>query len=71
MKNVLQIYPGKPLFAKFDGREQVYGSVVVSNKMVRVFAPEQMSLPLEQLTMGSGSFAPWTSRFPLIASLRG
>src|SRR5258706_6804867 len=49
-KDVLQIYTGEPMFAKFDGREKLYGSIVVSNQMVRINGPEQVSLPRTQLT---------------------
>jgi hypothetical protein len=49
-KDVRQIYTANPMFAKFHGREQVYGSVVVSNDMVDVFGPEQLELPRDLLT---------------------
>ena len=50
LDDVRQVYPGKPLFTKFDRRDQIYGTVVVSNDVVQVFGPEQVSLPREQLT---------------------
>ena len=50
LEDVRQVYPAKPLFTKFDGREQIYGTVVISNDLVRVFGPEQAILPREQLT---------------------
>jgi len=50
LKDVRQVYPAKPLFTKFDGRDQIYGSVVVSNDVVTVYGPERVSLPREQLT---------------------
>ena len=50
LKDVRQVYPANPLFTKFDGRDQIYGTVVVSNEVVRVFGPEQVSLPRDQLT---------------------
>jgi len=49
-KDVLQIYTGEPMFAKFDGRDRLYGSIVVSNQMVRIDGPEQVTLPRTQLT---------------------
>lgn len=50
LDDVRQVYPAKPLFTKFDRRAQIYGTVVVSNDVVQVFGPEQVSLPREQLT---------------------
>lgn len=50
LKDVRQVYPVNPFFTKFDGREQIYGVVVISNDVVRVSGPEQVSLPREQLT---------------------
>lgn len=49
-KDIRQIYTGQPMYAKFDGQEQVYGSIVISNQMVRVNGPEQVTLPRYQLT---------------------
>jgi hypothetical protein len=50
LKDVRQVYPAKPLFTKFDGRDQIYGTVIVSNDVVRVLGPEQVTLSREQLT---------------------
>ncbi len=50
LKDVRQAYPSKPFFTKFDGRNQIYGSVIVSNDVVKVLGPEELSLPREQLT---------------------
>jgi len=50
LKDVRQIYAAKPLFTKFQGRDQIYGTVVVSNDVVHVLGPEQVSLPRDQLT---------------------
>ena len=50
LKDVRQVYPANPLFTKFNGRDQIFGKVVVSNEVVEVFGPEQVSLPREQLT---------------------
>jgi putative salt-induced outer membrane protein YdiY len=49
-KDVRQIYSGEPMFTKFDGREQLFGTVIVSNEMVQVFGPEQVNLPRYLLT---------------------
>ena len=49
LKDVRQLYPAEPLFARFYGREQLYGSVVISNDVVQVSGPEQVSLPRDQL----------------------
>jgi putative salt-induced outer membrane protein YdiY len=50
LKDVRQIYSGKPMFTKFHGRDQVFGTVVVSNTTVEVFGPEQVTLPRAELT---------------------
>jgi putative salt-induced outer membrane protein YdiY len=50
LKDVRQVYPANPLFIKFHGRDQIYGKVVVSNDVVEVVGPEQVSLPRDQLT---------------------
>jgi hypothetical protein len=50
LKNVRQVIPAEPLFTKFDGRNQIYGTVVISNDTVQVFGPEPVSMPLDQLT---------------------
>jgi len=50
LKNVRQIYSAKPLFMKFEGRDPIYGTVVISNDVVQVLGPEQVSLPRDQLT---------------------
>jgi len=50
LKDVLQVYPTNPLFTKFDGRDEIYGTVVVSNEVIQVFGPEQVLLPRDQLT---------------------
>ncbi len=49
LKDVRQVYPANPMFTKFNDREQVFGKVVVSNDVVKVFGPEQVSLPRHEL----------------------
>lgn len=50
LKNVRQIYPAEPMYAKFNDREPVFGTIVVSNNQVSVTGPEQVSLPVDELT---------------------
>jgi putative salt-induced outer membrane protein YdiY len=50
LKDVRDLYPGKPMFTKFDGRDQVFGTVTISNGLVEVIGPEQVTLPRDQLT---------------------
>ena len=50
LKDVRQIYSGKPMFAKFGGRDQVYGTIILSNNLVDVFGPELVELPRGELT---------------------
>jgi len=50
LKDVRQLYSGKPMFTKFEGRDQTVGTVVISNDVVEVFGPEQVVLPRDQLT---------------------
>jgi putative salt-induced outer membrane protein YdiY len=49
-KDVRQVFPAQPFFTKFDGREPIYGTVVVSSNTVSVVGPEQVTLPRDQLT---------------------
>ena len=49
-KDVKRLYTGQPMFAKFDGRDRVYGNIVLSNQMVFVDGPEPLSLSRNQLT---------------------
>jgi len=49
LKDVRYIYSAHPMFTKFDGRDQVYGSVVVGTNLVEVVGPEQTQLPRDLL----------------------
>jgi hypothetical protein len=50
LKDVRHLFSAKPMFTKFDGRDQVYGTVIISNNLVEVVGPEQLRLPRDQLT---------------------
>jgi putative salt-induced outer membrane protein YdiY len=50
LKDVRLVFPAKPLFVKFDRRNQIYGTVMISNNVVQVSGPEQVTLPRDQLT---------------------
>ena len=50
LKDVRQVYPANPMFIKFDRHDQLYGAFIISNDVVQVSGPEQVSLPREQLT---------------------
>jgi len=50
LKDVREICSAKPMFTKFDGRDQIYGAVVVTSNSVNVVGPEQIQLPRDQLT---------------------
>jgi putative salt-induced outer membrane protein YdiY len=49
LKDVRQVYPSKSLFTKFNNRDQIYGKVVLSNAVVEVLGPEQVTLSRDQL----------------------
>jgi len=49
-KDIRQIYTGQPMFAKFDGREQVYGTIVISNQTVYVHGADTVSRSRYDLT---------------------
>jgi putative salt-induced outer membrane protein YdiY len=51
LKDVRQLYSGEAMFTKFDGRDQVFGTVSLSNRLVQVVGPEQVELP-EDLLQG-------------------
>jgi hypothetical protein len=50
LKDVVQIYPGQPMYVKFDRRDQVYGKVQLSNDVVQVEGPETLRMQRGQLT---------------------
>ncbi len=74
LKDVRQVYPANPLFTKFDGRGQIYGTVVISNDVVTVSGPEQVSLPRDQLTGitpgGKREFDFWSGNLSVGLSLQ-
>ncbi len=74
LNDVRQVYPANPLFTKFDGRDQIYGTVVVSNDVVTVSGPEQVSLPRDQLTGitpgGKREFDFWSGNLSVGLSLQ-
>ena len=74
LKDVRQVYPANPLFTKFNDRAQIYGRVVVSNDVVEVSGPEQVSLPRDQLTGitpgGAREIDFWSANFSLGLSLQ-
>lgn len=74
LKDVRQVYPANPLFTKFDGRDQIYGTVVVSNEVVTVSGPEQVTLPRDELTGitpgGKREFDFWSGNLGVALSLQ-
>ena len=74
LKDVRRVYPANPLFTKFNGRAQVFGKVVVSNDVVEVFGPEQVTLPRDQLTGitpgGKREFDFWSGNLNVGLSLQ-
>ncbi len=50
LKDVRYLYSAKPMFTKFDGRDRIYGTVILGTNNVEVIGPEQLELPREQLT---------------------
>jgi len=74
LKDVRQVYPANPLFTKFNGRDQIFGQVVVSNEVVEVFGPEQVSVPRDQLTGitpgGSRELDLWSGNLNIGLSLQ-
>jgi len=50
LKDVHYLYSGKPMFTKFDGKEQVYGTVMLTTNLVEVIGPEQVELARDRLT---------------------
>ena len=66
LKNVPQVYPADPMFAKFDGREPAFGTIVLSNDLVMVSGPEQLTLPRDALTgitpQGKIGLSSWSGK---------
>ncbi len=50
IKDVRRLYTARPMFIKFDGREPVFGTIVMTNDVVVVTGPEQVSLPRSDIT---------------------
>jgi putative salt-induced outer membrane protein YdiY len=74
LKDVRQVYPADPLFTKFDGLDQLYGSVIVSNHLVQVTGTEWVTLPIDRLTGitpgGSREFDFWSGNLSVGLSLQ-
>jgi hypothetical protein len=74
LKDVRQVYPANPLFIKFHDRDEIYGKVAVSNNVVEVVGPEQVSLPRDQLTGitpgGKREIDFWSGNFSIGLSLQ-
>lgn len=74
LKDVRQVYPANPMFAKFNSREQMYGTVVISNDMVQVSGPEQVVLPRDELTGitpgGKREIDFWSGSFSVALNLQ-
>ena len=74
LKDVRQLYSGKAMFTKFDGREELYGSVVLSNGIVQVVGPEQLELPrffLQGITPGgSREIEFWSGKLTIGANVQ-
>lgn len=50
LKKVRYLSSAEPMFTQFDGRDPVYGTVVLGTNRVEVAGPEQVDLPRDQLT---------------------
>ena len=48
LKYVRKIHIARPMFTKCEGPEQIYGAVLLSNDLVEVTGPEQLSLTQDQ-----------------------
>ena len=74
LKDVRQLYSGKGMFTKFDGRDQIFGVVSLSNAEVEVVGPEQLTLSrqlLQGITPGgSREIEFWSGRANLGLNLQ-
>jgi hypothetical protein len=50
LKDVRFLFPAEPMFTKFEGSHEVYGTVTISNDLVRVIGPEQVEFARDLLT---------------------
>jgi putative salt-induced outer membrane protein YdiY len=75
LKDVRKIYAAKPMFTKFYEKEQIFGTVIVSNDVVEVFGPEQLRLPRAELTGitpgGKREIEFWSGKADIGLSLQG
>jgi putative salt-induced outer membrane protein YdiY len=74
LKDVRRVYTAHRVFSQFDGREPVYGKVVVSNDVVRIAAEMPVELPLDSLlgitpSGGTRGIRTWTGNLSLGLSL--
>ena len=49
-KDVRRLYTARPMFIKFEGREPLLGTIIVTNGVASVTGPEQVSLPRSDVT---------------------
>ena len=74
LKDVRQIYPGVPMYVKFDGQDQVYGVVTLSNDVVMVIGQVPIEMPRWSLTGitpgGKREIDFWTARISLGLNLQ-
>jgi putative salt-induced outer membrane protein YdiY len=74
LKDVRQIYPGVPMYVKFDGQDQYYGIVTLSNDLVWVIGQVPVEMPRWQLTGitpgGKREVDFWTAKILLGVNLQ-
>lgn len=74
LKNVRQIYPFQPMYAKFEGLEPAFGKIVISNGLVSVRGPEQLTRSREELIgltrSGIKGIKDWSGKLSVGLSLQ-
>jgi len=50
LEDIQQLHTAKAMFSKFDGQDKVFGSVVMTKDAVKIYLPEEISLPRSELT---------------------
>ena len=74
LKDVRQLYPAEPMYAKFNDREPAFGTIVISNRQVSISGPEQLTLSDDELTgitpSGERGMRDWSGNFSAGLSLQ-
>jgi len=74
LKNVRQIYPAEPFWVKSEGREPVFGSVILSNEVLSVSGAQPLRVPRDEILgitpAGFKGIRDWSGKFTVGLNLQ-